>query len=406
MDATVKNKKKPVILQVLPALNGGGVERGTIDIARAIKRAGGVAIVASNGGKMQSQLSHSGILHVNMPLTTKNPFRMWRNGVRLARLIRKHEVDIIHARSRAPGWSCRIASRRTHCPLVTTFHGTYGLKGFLKRPYNSVMVKGDRVIAVSRFIADHITKHYKMNKSSLRVIHRGVDLKLFNPFSHSAQRMIEISKSWRLPDEHPLILFPGRITRWKGQDVFIKALAKLPHRNFFAIILGDDIGHSSYRLELEKLISDLGLEGYVRIASHTPYISEAYMLAKVVVSTSLEPEAFGRVVLEAQAMGKAVIATNHGGPQETVVPEVTGWLIDPNNPEMLALFMDHALNLDDETLHWMAEQAVANARQFSLEAMCQHTLDVYAELLEPTKHSALLPVTSGASSPKASEHAA
>jgi len=268
------------------------------------------------------------------------------------------------------------------------------------------MTRGERVIAISHFIADHINTNYAMDTSRMRIIHRGVDLKLFNPFTHSPHRMIEITKEWRLPEELPLILFPGRITRWKGQDVFLRALAQLPHRNFFAVILGDDKGHVHFREELEQLITSLGLEGHVRLARHTNYVSEAYMLSRVVVATSVEPEAFGRVVLEAQAMGKPVITTNHGGPQETVVPDVTGWLIEPNKDALLALFIEHALNLDDETLRLMAEQAVINARHFSLEIMCQKTLDVYMELLDKASYSGLVLPTSAASVPAASEHAA
>ncbi|MBY0407392.1 MAG: glycosyltransferase family 4 protein [Rickettsiales bacterium] len=385
--------KQPVILQVLPGLRSGGVERGTIEMARAIKRAGGKALVASSGGAMVSQLTHMGVQHITLPLSSKNPFTVRRNAKRPARVIREHKVDIVHARSRAPAWSAWLAAKRTKCKFVTTFHGTYGLKGPLKKWYNSIMTRGERVIAISHFIAEHIHTNYAIEPSRVRIIHRGVDLKMFNPFAHSPQRMIEITKEWRLPEELPLILFPGRITRWKGQDVFLKALAQLPHRNFFAVILGDDKGHESYRVELENLITSLGLEGHVRLARHTNYVSEAYMLSRVVVATSIEPEAFGRVVLEAQAMGKPVIATNHGGPQETVVGDVTGWLIEPSNPEMLALFMDHALKLDDETLHWMAEQGVAHARQFSLEMMCQKTLDTYMEMLDRAVYSGLaLPV--------------
>jgi glycosyltransferase involved in cell wall biosynthesis len=378
-------------MQVLPELRSGGVERGTIDMARAIKKAGGKAIVVSQGGPMVSQLAHYGCQHITLPMATKNPIKIWLNSRRLANLIREYKVDIIHARSRAPAWSAWMATRKNSCRFVTTFHGTYGVNGTGKRRYNSVMTRGERVIAISHFIADHIRHNYKMNMEQLRVVHRGVDLKVFNPFSHSPQRMIELTKEWRLPDELPLILFPGRITRWKGQDVFIRALARLPHRHFFAVILGDDKGHETYRRELEALISQCGLEGHIRIAKHTHYVSEAYMLSRVVVATSIDPEAFGRVVLEAQAMGKPVIATNQGGPQETVIPDVTGWLITPDNAEMLALFIDHALVLDDETLHWMAEQAITNARYFSLESMCQKTLDVYSELLDKT-HRPLMPV--------------
>jgi len=380
---TATPDKQPVILQVLPELRSGGVERGTLEVARAIMKADGIALVASEGGPMASQLSHFGAQHITLPLATKNPFKIWRNSRRLVKLVKKYNVDIIHARSRAPAWSAWLAAKRAKCHFVTTFHGTYGLSGVWKRRYNSIMTRGERVIAISNFIADHIRKHYGVDENRVRVVHRGVDLKLFNPFSHSPQRMIELTREWRLPDELPLILFPGRITRWKGQDVFLRALSRLPHRHFFAVILGDDKGHELYRYELEAMIAQLGLEGHVRIANHTHYISEAYMLSRAVVATSLEPEAFGRVVLEAQAMGKPVIATNHGGPQETVIPDVTGWLIPPGDPDVLSQCIDYALNLDDETLHWMAEQSVVNARRFSLDGMCQQTLDVYEELLSP-----------------------
>ncbi len=397
--------KQPVILQVLPELRSGGVERGTIEMARAIKKAGGRPIVASQGGAMVSQLSHSGILHLHLPLASKNPLTIRKNAKKLAKIIKEHNVNIVHARSRAPAWSAWLACKRTKCHFVTTFHGTYGLKGSMKRWYNSIMTRGARVIAISHFIANHIQTNYRIDPTNLRIIHRGVDLKLFNPFAHSPQRMIEITKEWRLPEELPLILFPGRITRWKGQDVFLKALALLPHRNFFAIILGDDKGHGAYRQELEALITQLGLEGHVRMARHTNYVSEAYMLSRVVVATSLEPEAFGRVVLEAQAMGKPVIATNHGGPQETVIADVTGWLIEPGKEDVLSMYIEHALKLDDETMHWMAEQGVINARQFSVEMMCQNTLNVYSELLDASYCALILP-TSATSAQGVSEHAA
>lgn len=393
--------KSPTILQIVPELRSGGVERGTVEIAHAIVKAGGKAIVASEGGPMVTMLLQAGAQHITLPMATKNPLKIWRNSKRLAKLIRKNNIDIVHARSRAPAWSAWLACKATGCHFVTTFHGVYGLKGKFKRRYNSVMARGERVIAISHFIAEHIKTHYAAEPERLRVIHRGVDLRLFNPFTlHSPQRMIELSKEWRLPEALPLILFPGRITRWKGQDIFLKALAQLPHRNFFAIILGDDKGHETYRQELEAMITSLGLEGHVRIARHTRYIAEAYMLSRFVVSTSIEPEAFGRVVLEAQAMGKPVIATNQGGPQETVIHNATGWLIPPNDVPVLSECLQHALTLEESTLHWMAEQGVFNARYFSLETMCQQTLDVYAELLGDTSLLRLphapLPTTSEA----------
>ncbi len=378
------NYKPPVILQVLPELRSGGVERGTIEIARAIIQAGGKAIVASSGGAMVSQLLHSGALHVKLPLKRKDPISLWLNRKRLAKLIREHQVDIVHARSRAPAWSAYYAAKDAGCRFMTTFHGTYGLQNEWKKKYNAIMTRGERVIAISHFIADHIKANYEMDASRMRIIHRGVDLKLFNLQNHSLLRLIELTKEWRLPDAMPLILFPARITRWKGQDVFLRAIAALPHRNFFAVILGDDKGHENYRAELEKLIVELQLEGHVRIAKHTHQITEAYRLARVIVATSIEPEAFGRVVLEAQAMGRPVIATNHGGPMETVIPDTTGWLVTPGNVDQLSARIDYALRMDQKELEWMGEQAIQNAQNFSLDTMAAKTIDVYKELLPAT----------------------
>lgn len=374
-------EKTPVILQVLPSLRSGGVERGTLDIARAIAGKGWTSLVGSSGGPMAAQLAHAGTRHFTLPLHSKNPFRIWLNAKKLARIIREYQVDIIHARSRAPAWSAWMAARKTGCRFVTTFHGVYGLEHEWKRKYNAVMARGDRIIAVSKFIAEHIRHHYGVDAGLIRVIHRGVDLKLFHPGNHSPQRMIELARQWRLPEDRPLILFPGRLTRWKGQDVFIKALMHLPHRNFFAVILGDDTGHADYHADLEKLIVNCGLGACVRILPHTQQMTEAYMLSKLVVAASTRPEAFGRVALEAQAMGKPVIATNHGGAQETVQPNVSGWLVPPGDVHGLTAVLNHALSLSDSELRWMASQAQANAANFSLEAMCEQTLAVYNELL-------------------------
>jgi len=373
--------KQPVILQVLPALRSGGVERGTLEIARAIQQAGGKALVASAGGPMVSQLTACGAKHITLPLDSKNPLVMHKNIKRLERIIREHQVDIVHARSRAPAWSAWYAAQETDCHFMTTFHGTYNIQNRWKRKYNAVMTRGERVIAISRFIAEHMQENYGVDPAKIRVIHRGVDLKLFNPSTRTQPRIISLIKEWHLPEALPMILCPGRITRWKGQDVLLKALGALPHRNFFAVILGDDKKQSGYRHELEKLITELGLEGHVRIARHTNYMTEAYLLSRFVVSTSIEPEAFGRVVLEAQAMGKPVIATNHGGPQETVVDGQTGWLVEPGNVEALSAAIERALTLDEKRLQEMGEAAHIHAQQFSLEKMCAQTLDVYEELL-------------------------
>lgn len=375
-----RNLNQPVILQVLPEMRSGGVERGTVEIAQAITSAGWKALVASAGGQMETPLARTGATHIKLPLESKNPLTIWLNGQRLASIIRKHKVRIIHARSRAPAWSAWLAAQQTGCRFMTSFHGVYGLQNKWKHKYNVIMTRGERVIAVSNFIAEHIKANYPIEEKRLRVIHRGVDLQAFNPQHFFPERMIDLSKEWHLPDL-PLILFPGRISRWKGQDVFLRALASLPHRNFFAVILGDDKGHESYRAELEKLIVESGLEGHVRIAPHTHHITEAYMLAKTVVATSVRPEAFGRVVLEAQAMGKPVIATNHGGPQETMIPNETGWLVTPGDVAELAAAVEESLHLTPGQADYIATAASQNAANFSLEMMCQKTLAVYQELL-------------------------
>ncbi len=375
------NYKPPVILQVLPELRSGGVERGTVEIARAIVQAGGKSLVASRGGSMVAQLQKVGATHIQLPLASKNPLVMWFNSKRLAKIIRANNVDIIHARSRAPAWSAWLAAKETGCHFVTTFHGTYGIQNEWKRKYNSIMTRGERVIAISHFIAEHIKQNYEVDESKIRIIHRGVDLQLFDPVGHSPQHMIELSNEWRLPEDLPLVLFPGRFARWKGQEVFVKALAKLPHRNFFAVLLGDDKGHESYREEIEQLISSSGLEGHVRIARHTHYITEAYKLSKLVVATSIEPEAFGRVVLEAQAMGRPVIATNHGGPQETVIDKETGLLIPPNDVDELSKAIENVLAMPLDLQKQVERDAIANAKNFSLDKMCEKTILVYKELL-------------------------
>jgi glycosyltransferase involved in cell wall biosynthesis len=372
--------KTPTVLQVLPALHSGGVERGTIEVARAIGKTGWKSLVASEGGQLTAALSYVGAQHFKLPLKSKNPLRLWRNMLALEELIRTHRVDIIHARSRAPAWSAWYAAKRTGIKFVTTFHGIYGLEKEWKRRYNAIMTKGDRVIAVSSFVAQHIRDHYPMDANKLRVIHRGADLKIFNPAGIHPQRMADLARHWHLP-ELPVILFPGRITRWKGQDVFIRALAQLPHRHFIAILVGDDSAHDSYRGELEKLIREGNLEGHVRMVGTTLNMAEAYTLARFVVATSTDPEAFGRVVVEAQAMGRPVIATNHGGARETVIDGTTGWLVEPGSVGTLTRLLEQALNLDEDTHRWMGEQAVANAQHFTSEMMCAKTLDVYREVL-------------------------
>lgn len=376
--------KQPVILQIVPELRAGGVERGTIEIAAAIQAAGWKAIVVSEGGEMAAQLHYVGAKHIVLPVKTKNPLKMRANAKALEHIIREHQVDLVHARSRAPAWSAYWACKKLHKRFVTTFHGTYGLENRWKHKYNSIMTKGDRVIAISRFIAEHICAHYESDPSKLRIIHRGVDVEKFDPAKVMRQRMIELSKAWNLPDDVPVVLMPGRITRWKGQEILLRALAALPHRKFHCVLLGDDAGHPGYRKDLETLIMKLGIGSNARMAPNTPYMAEAYMLSHVVVAPSIEPEAFGRIPVEAQAMGKPIIATDHGGFRESIVHGETGWLVKPGDVQSLAQALGEVLSMDEAAqAEWGARARQHAIDYFSTDLMKHKTINVYSELLWP-----------------------
>ncbi|NQV47653.1 MAG: glycosyltransferase family 4 protein [Rhodospirillaceae bacterium] len=370
------------ILQVLPALMQGGVERGTVEMAQAIVEAGGRAIVASSGGPKVHDLTRVGAEHVLLPMESKNPLVMYANIWRLVRLIRKEKVDIVHARSRAPAWSAKAACKRTRAHLLTTFHGTYSAPNWFKRWYNSVMVSGEQVIVISRFIAGHVRKSYGIEASRIHVIHRGVDLSRFNPAKVSAERVVALANDWRLEDGVPVIMLPGRLTRWKGQTVFIEAIAKLGRRDIRCLLVGSDQGRSDYKNELEKLISSNGLNEVVRIIENCNDMATAYMLTDVVVSASTDPEAFGRVIPEAQALGRPVIATDHGGARETVIEGETGWLVPPGDVDALVKALEHILSLDQAARKRLSDRAIEHvSRNFSRRSMCDKTIAVYNQVL-------------------------
>jgi len=375
--------RPPTVLQILPALGGsGGVERGTVEIAGAINAAGGRALVASEGGLLVHDLTRVNAEHITLPVASKNPVVMYRNIQRLVDLIRAEHVDVVHVRSRAPAWSAYFACQRTKVPLVTTFHGTYSIGNWLKRRYNAVMTFGDRVIAISTFIGGHVRRHYGVPVEKIRVIHRGVDLERFDPEKVSAERVIKLATEWRLPDGVPIVMLPGRLTRWKGQLVLIDAIAKMDRKDIRCLLVGGAQGREDYRRELENRIVRHGLEEVVRIVDHCDDMPAAYKLTDLVVSASTDPEAFGRIVCEAQAMGRPVVATDHGGAKETVIPDVTGWLTPPGDADALATAIETGLALDSPARTRLATAAIDHVRKnFSKTQMCDKTLDVYNEVL-------------------------
>jgi glycosyltransferase involved in cell wall biosynthesis len=370
------------VLQVLPRLVTGGAERGAVDIAVTLAEAGGTSLVASEGGPMEYELKRAGIVHVKLPLASKNPAVMYRNVTRLAKLIEAHGVDIVHARSRAPAWSASAAARRTGRHFVTTFHGAYEFGNALKRRYNAIMVKGERVIANSEFIARHIREAYKVDPACVRVIRRGVDLARFDPERASAERVIQLANKWRLPDGVPVVMLPGRLTRWKGHKGLIEALTHLRDVELLCVIVGTDEGRNAYRAELERLIARRGLSDRVFLPGHCDDMPAAYMLADVVVSASTRPEAFGRVVSEAQAMGCPVVASDHGGAREQVLGNRTAFLFPPGDVAALADMIRKALALDAGARERLATEARAHViANFDKTHMCATTLALYREIL-------------------------
>ena len=375
---------KPVILQVLPELRSGGVERGTVEVAKAIVDAGMEALVVSAGGKMVQEVEAVGAKHIYLPLQSKNPLTIYRNIGRLEKVINQYGVQIVHARSRAPAWSAFYAAQHAGCHFMTTFHGTYNFKGSLKHRYNSVMASGERVIAVSDFIRNHIIKNYDCSENHIRLVHRGADLTSFDPDKVSAERIEKLKDQLGVAAGAPVISLPGRITRWKGQGVLVDAVAKLRQHieSFQCLLVGDYGKHAAFRNELEKKIKDYGLENMVKVTGPVKDMPALYMLSDVVVSASTEPEAFGRVAAEAQAMGRLVVASDHGGSKETVIPGKTGWLVKPSDADALTDALKAALLLEPQEKEMMSHRAREHIQQqFSVAKMCDKTLAVYRELL-------------------------
>ena len=378
------NKQKPSILQVLPALNTGGVERGTVDLAIYAKDLGYRIIVVSKGGRMVEKLDNAGLEHICLDLKTKNPIKIFFNIFKLKSICRQNNVRIIHARSRAPAWSAYYAAKQLKIPFVTTFHGFYKKNFPFKEHYNAIMAKGDMVIAVSDFIREHIFSSYDVeDPRKVLVIHRGVNLDEFDPKKITPEDIKKFKEEKFIPLDLPVIFLPGRITRWKGHDVAIRAAAEMKDKNFILAFAGSADAKSKYLKELVVLIKKYKLEKNVRFLSDVKNMRVAYAASSIVLSTSVEPETFGRVSAEANAMGKIVIASNHGGSKEIIVDGKTGFLVPPKDHKQLAEKIEYAfwLQSDDKTKHQFETSCRNNIiENFSLQKMCENTLSLYNQL--------------------------
>jgi glycosyltransferase involved in cell wall biosynthesis len=374
----------PAILQVLPALGEGAGERGTIDLARHLMRRGWRALVASGGGQAEAELESCGARSFHLALDSRNPFTVRTNIRRLRRLIREHHVDLVHVRSRALAWSAYQAARRCDVPFVTTIHGIYeNARGLFRRDCNGVMARGDRVIAVSDYVADHVSGRYGVPAERLRVVRRGIDMRRFDPAAVEPSRVDAVAEQWRVPPGAKLVLVPRMVGR-TGYRLLLRAIDQLARRDFLCLIVGSFERAGRGAGEIEGLIGALGLGSVARLVSACDDMPAALVLADVVVAPcdgAAEPIA--RVAVQAQAMGKPVILTDVGGLGETLMRAATGWLVEPDDADGLANTLELSLAMPGEVRARLAPRARRFvARNFSLEETGEATIGVYRELLE------------------------
>lgn len=377
--------RKPVIVQILPALDVGGVERGTIEVAKAISEAGGKAVVISHGGQLVSQLQRIGAEHIKLPVHSKNVLK-W-GGIRrsVKRALEECGADIVHVRSRAPAWIALPAAKALGLATVTTIHGKFGTTSFLKRFYNGKMLTSDHVIAISDYVKSQVETYFKKFDLSdkMTVIHRGVDDGYFDASAVKQGRIINEATRLALPDDRPVVMMPARPTAWKGHAILLQAVSQMPDKEFTLVLLGIGDATEKYYNHIESLVRKLGLESMVRLARKSSDMPASMMLADVVVMPSIEPEPFGRVAIEAQAMGRPVVAFDHGGACESITDEETGFLAVPNDAASLAKKISQALALGPRQRKKFGAAARAHIeREFTVTAMCEKTVAIYDEMLK------------------------
>ncbi|HMK90123.1 MAG TPA: glycosyltransferase family 4 protein [Methylocystis sp.] len=379
------------VLQIIPDLESGGVERSAVDVAQALTEAGARCLVASRGGRLVGELQSKGGVWIPFPAATKNPFAMTLNSIRLARILRDEGVEIVHARSRAPAWVAYYAARQARTRFVTTYHSAYSGTSPIKQRYNAIMAAGDIVIANSRFTAQRILELHPEASNRIATIGRGVDMRVFSPLAVHPSRVERLRADWGIAPHLRIVLLPARVTARKGHFVLLDAARRLVTRGFTDLryVFAGDARSDSYLRSIERQIERLSLEGYVRIVGHCADMPAAYLAAAVTVAPATEPEAFGRVAIEGQAMGAPVVISDFGaaseivaGPPEVAAAQATGWRTPPNDAEALAEAIVEALALTASAREALGSRARAFiANRYSLESMCDATLGVYESLL-------------------------
>ncbi len=377
------------VLQVIPRLGYGGAETGCYDLAHYLHEQDCKSYIVTSGGELIKYIDKKKVKLIKLPVQSKNPLLILINSIALTLLILFLNISIVHARSRAPAWSCYLATKITRRKFVTTFHGTYNFKNSIKKFYNSIMVKSDVLIAGSNFIFSHISENYQKflnSKKKFLVIFRGINTEYFDSDTIKKKDIDKLKATWKIEDNKKIILLPGRLTAWKGQEMFIEAINLFkqsnPQLDFVAVILGGDQGRTVFRKKLERLVEQYNLTQNIKFVDNCNVMPVAYYISDVIVSSSIEPEAFGRVSVEAQAMKKPIIASNIGGSKETVIDNKTGLLFESGNPKSLCDKLNEIIKLDTLTLDLMGREGRKNViNRFNIEKMCLNTYSEYKKLV-------------------------
>ena len=377
------------VLQVIPKLGYGGAETGCYDLAHYLPENNCSSFIVTSGGELLKFIDKKKVKVIKLPVHSKNPFLMIFNSLALIFIILLNNISIVHARSRAPAWSCLFATKITRRKFVTTFHGTYNFKNSIKKFYNSVMVRSDLIIAGSNFIFSHINKNYPKYldlKKKFLVIFRGINVDYFDSSTTLDTEENRLTSDWEVDKNKKMILMPGRLTAWKGQETFIEALnlvnKELGYESFNAVILGSDQGRDIYTKKIKRLAEQYRLTSQLKFIEHCKNMPLAYKISDIVVSASVEPEAFGRVAVEAQSMEKPIIASDIGGSNETIIDNVTGFLFQSGNAEALSKKIVEVLQLDESRLKSIGIEGRKNIiKKFNVEKMCFSTYSEYKKLL-------------------------
>ena len=377
------------VLQVIPKLGYGGAETGCYDIAHYLPENNCESFIVTSGGELLKFVDKKKVKVITLPVHSKNPLLIIFNSLALIGIILFHNISIIHARSRAPAWSCLLASKLTGRKFVTTFHGTYNFNNNFKKFYNSVMVRSNLIIAGSNFIFSHIKEKYSNYldaEKKLRVIFRGINVDYFDPTTKMEEDEKKLLNKWEIKKDKKIILLPGRLTSWKGQEIFIEAInlvnIDLGYEAFNVVILGNDQGRDLYKKKLIRLAEQYRMKNQIRFIDHCKDMALAYKVSDIVVSASIEPEAFGRVAVEAQSMEKPIIASNIGGSNETIIDEKTGFLFESGDAKSLSQKILKVLNLDETSLKSIGAEGRKNIIQkFNVEKMCFSTYSEYKRII-------------------------